>query len=232
MYTRAPGFATRDKSAVQAPVFIDTNLLPNVFCRALTAGVRPRRALTTVRQPQDQRKSHETYLSAKPPQACPYPRLPGPHENPRWPRGDQSPSRQGPSATDASLTARSRSFRPTDRLKQAADFDAVFSRGTRASDRYFTFIALPNHLETARLGVAVSKKALRLAAERNRVRRLIRETYRLSVARDFPLDLVVMVKNTARDVPSPVLTAALNQRWLTIPGFHHRLTRELNEASP
>jgi ribonuclease P protein component len=108
----------------------------------------------------------------------------------------------------------------------------VFGSGTRASDRYFTFIALPNHLEKARLGVAVSKKALRLAAERNRVRRLIRETYRLSVARDFPLDLVVMVKHTARDVPSAVLAAALNQRWLTIPGFHHRLTRDLNEASP
>ena len=24
----------------------------------------------------------------------------------------------------------------------------------------------------------------------------------------------------------------VNQRWLTIPGFHHRLTRDLNEASP
>ena len=78
----------------------------------------------------------------------------------------------------------------------------------------------------------MSKKALRLAAERNRVRRLIRETYRLSVARDFPLDIVVMVKQTARDIPSAELVAALNQRWLTIPGFHHRLKRDSNEASP
>lgn len=76
----------------------------------------------------------------------------------------------------------------------------------------------------------MSKKALRQATERNRIKRLIRETYRLSVARSVPLDLVVMVKNTARDVPASVLATALNQRWITVPEFHQRLTRALHEA--
>lgn len=77
----------------------------------------------------------------------------------------------------------------------------------------------------------MSKKALRLASERNRVKRIVRETYRLSMARHVPLDLVVLVKATAKDTAASSLVTALNQRWLTVLEFHQRLRRAQHEAS-
>jgi len=230
VYTRILSRATDLGGPSQTAVFIDTNLAAPVFCRALTQPRRRRESKHQNASPLTRDFHHETHLSAQPPKARPHPWLPRSHENPRWSRRTESAAREGPATSNAGLITRSQKFRQTDRLKQAVDFDAVFSRGTRASDRYFTFIALPNHLDHSRLGIAVSKKALRQATERNRVRRLIRESYRLSVARAVPVDLVVMVKNTAKDVPASVLATALNQRWLTVPEFHQRLQRALHEA--
>jgi ribonuclease P protein component len=51
---------------------------------------------------------------------------------------------------------------------------------------------LPNGRPDARLGTAVAKKILRRAVDRNRVKRLIRESFRLRQHDLAGLDLVVM----------------------------------------
>ena len=75
-----------------------------------------------------------------------------------------------------------------DKLLKAADFDRVFNKSVRSSDRYFTVLARPNDHKHSRLGLAISKRKARLAVGRNRLKRLIRENFRLtqqSVCADY-----------------------------------------------
>lgn len=50
----------------------------------------------------------------------------------------------------------------------------------RFNGRLMTAFALPNGLEHHRFGITASRKAVGNAVERNRVKRLLRETFRLS----------------------------------------------------
>ena len=65
------------------------------------------------------------------------------------------------------------------KLLKAVDFNHVFDKAVRSSDRYFTVLARPNKLLHARLGLAFTKKRVKLAVARNRLKRITRESFRL-----------------------------------------------------
>jgi len=65
------------------------------------------------------------------------------------------------------------------KLLKAADYNHVFDKPVRSSDRYFTVLARPNKLLHARMGTAFSKKRVKLAVARNRLKRISRESFRL-----------------------------------------------------
>jgi len=72
-------------------------------------------------------------------------------------------------------------------------------------------LARLNQLSRARLGLAVSRRALPHAVDRNRVRRLARESFRhLELA---PLDYVVMAKKDARAATNPELRSSLDRHF-------------------
>lgn len=48
----------------------------------------------------------------------------------------------------------------------------------RVQSKEFLFLALNNQLEFNRLGLVIGKKSLKLATDRNLIKRLIRETFR------------------------------------------------------
>ena len=77
--------------------------------------------------------------------------------------------------------------------------------------RHFQVMGRPNELGHARLGMIVSKRLFSRAVDRNRIRRLIRETFRMSVHTFPALDLVVRPYNLLeKDVAVEDLSAALN----------------------
>jgi ribonuclease P protein component len=65
-------------------------------------------------------------------------------------------------------------------LRKAVEFRRVYAGGKRLDGRLMTAFALPNALEHHRLGITASRKAVGNAVERNRAKRLLRETFRLS----------------------------------------------------
>jgi len=69
-------------------------------------------------------------------------------------------------------------FPPALRLRKRREFDAVFRDGTRASDAVLAVHALPNGGADPRLGLAVGK-AVGGSVVRNRVKRRLREAFRL-----------------------------------------------------
>ncbi len=93
----------------------------------------------------------------------------------------------------------------------------VFHDGARASDARFTVLASPNGLDRARLGLAISRKAAALATERNRLKRLARETFRANRERLIGFDLVVMARAAAVAASNAELRTSLDTLYQGIP---------------
>ncbi len=84
------------------------------------------------------------------------------------------------------------------RLRRRSDFDRVYRRRHSVSDDRLIVYGLPNGLEHSRLGLSVSRK-FGGAVDRNRVKRLLREAFRLS-RKELPegLDLIVIPRPATR----------------------------------
>jgi ribonuclease P protein component len=74
------------------------------------------------------------------------------------------------------------------RLRRRAEFTRVYERGARLRGRFMTCFALPNGLDSPRLGIAASRK-IGNAVTRNRAKRRIRELYRQAKPLK-PIDIV------------------------------------------
>jgi len=67
-------------------------------------------------------------------------------------------------------------------LRHASEFRHVYTHGKRYDGQLMTAFIQPNGLSHHRLGITASRKATGNAVERNRSKRLLRETFRLSGA--------------------------------------------------
>lgn len=66
-------------------------------------------------------------------------------------------------------------------LRGSQDFQKVYRRGKRYDGVLLTAFVLPNTLSHNRLGITASRKAVGNAVQRNRARRLLKETFRLRI---------------------------------------------------
>ena len=87
----------------------------------------------------------------------------------------------------------------------------MFSRPQRAADAFFTVLAISNGGEPARLGLAVSKRQVKRAVDRSRLKRLARESFRVRRETLAGLDLVVMAKSAATSTDMGRLARSLTQ---------------------
>lgn len=99
------------------------------------------------------------------------------------------------------------------RLLSSTDFRQVFSAGKRYRGNEFTVIARPNDLDHARLGLAISRRSAARAVDRNRLKRLIRESFRTTAAQLHPVDIVVQATPSARLKTNIRLADALHEAW-------------------
>lgn len=89
------------------------------------------------------------------------------------------------------MTMRKLTFSKTKRLTHAREFQRVFARKKSAADSLVVIYACENELDHPRLGLTVSRK-VGSAVDRNRIKRLCREAFRLNQY-DLPaLDLVLI----------------------------------------
>lgn len=114
-------------------------------------------------------------------------------------------------------TLRDFAFPPAVRLRTAAEFSPVFRHGRRVADQCFVLLARPNQGVTARLGLAVARKAVRRAVQRNRMKRLIRNSFRERRQQLAALDIVVLVKADAPAFSNQALYDRLARLWQELP---------------
>jgi ribonuclease P protein component len=119
-------------------------------------------------------------------------------------------------------------FSRQNRLLKPAEFRSVFKRHNRSEDQYLKVLARENTSAHHRLGLAVAKKNCRRAIDRNRIKRLVRESFRHHVAGSTggtPMDFVVMSKAESNAVANTVLYRSLERHW------HKLLTRAGREQT-
>jgi ribonuclease P protein component len=99
------------------------------------------------------------------------------------------------------------------RLRRPGDFAALRASSGRAGGRCFHMRFRVNELGHARLGLAISKRVSKRAVERNRIKRLVRESFRQVRHRLPPVDLMVMAREQAATVPGPQLLVEIDALW-------------------
>jgi ribonuclease P protein component len=99
------------------------------------------------------------------------------------------------------------------RLRHKRDFDAAYARGRRLSDGFFTVIATSNESGAPRLGLSVAVRTAGGGVARNRIRRIIRESFRLHQHEIPAVDLVVSMRSAARGAARAELRASLAALW-------------------
>ncbi|MFQ5635580.1 MAG: ribonuclease P protein component [Gammaproteobacteria bacterium] len=104
-------------------------------------------------------------------------------------------------------------FTRRDRLLTAADFDRVFGNCRRSADELFTVLYRSGGLGYPRLGLAIAKKRIRRAVDRNRLKRLIRESFRVARPELPRADIIVMAREKAARADHAVLIASLERHW-------------------
>lgn len=93
-------------------------------------------------------------------------------------------------------------------LKLNHIFRRLYRNGNQAANRFLVLYCKRNHLHENRVGITVGKK-LGKAVTRNRVRRRLREIYRLHESRFLPgYDLVVVARSQAVGASYDQLTRA------------------------
>ena len=99
----------------------------------------------------------------------------------------------------------SQTFGKDDRIRKRQDYLRIYEQGVRIHSARFTIITCRNQSGIRRLGTTVSKKAGN-AVQRNRIKRLLREFFRLNKSRlPASQDIVIIAKRgilplTYRDV--------------------------------
>lgn len=82
------------------------------------------------------------------------------------------------------------------RLITSAGFQAVFHKARyKVSCQHLLILAIPNNLSRPRLGLVIGKRHVKLAAQRNRVKRLLRESFRHNQHLLAGLDMVILARS-------------------------------------
>lgn len=102
------------------------------------------------------------------------------------------------------------------RLLTPSQFSRIFDQPVKAVSDHFTFLAKFNDLDHPRLGLTIAKKKEKTAVGRNRIKRNIRETFRLNQQNLPNIDIVVLARDNIGTADNRQLQRQLNKLWKKI----------------
>ena len=106
------------------------------------------------------------------------------------------------------------SFGKERRLLNASDYSQVFEGAeARASHRHLLLLGRTNAGPGHRLGLVIAKKNVRLAVQRNRVKRIAREVFRTLPESETSMDVVLLARRGLDQLDNQTLAATLREQW-------------------
>ena len=116
-------------------------------------------------------------------------------------------------ATDTPVSSKTGRFTRQQRLIRPQQFKRVFSRSVRVGDDYFAVLGQNSGQPVARLGLAIARKHIKKAVGRNRIKRLVRESFRHQQALLAGLDIVVTLRRDASQLSNRLIQESLIKHW-------------------
>ncbi len=114
----------------------------------------------------------------------------------------------------ANKTNLEQQFSRNQRLLLPSDYQFVFNKPIRSSDKLLTILAKVKISQSrARLGLAVAKKSVKTAVHRNRIKRLSREFFRLNQDKIFSADYVILVRRGIDKMDNSVINQSLAKQF-------------------
>lgn len=105
-------------------------------------------------------------------------------------------------------------FPKTARLLTSGDYSNVFQLvDARVSSKHFLILARGKSLPAARLGIIVAKKHVKRAVQRNRIKRILRESFRLKHQSLPHVDIIVLAKKGIDKLDNAECASELEYLW-------------------
>ena len=98
------------------------------------------------------------------------------------------------------------------RLLNKADYDAVFSKSVKVSDSTFLVLIHKTSRSQSRLGLIISKKVDKRAVQRNRIKRISRESFR-SMKFSASYDCVVLARPHISKLSNKEIFQSIDSLW-------------------
>lgn len=105
-------------------------------------------------------------------------------------------------------------FSRSHRLLSSGDFQQVFDANDfRVSKRHFLILIRCSEEDTPRLGMVMSRKKVRFAVDRNRCKRIVRESFRTHQEQLKGCELIFLARPGLGELPSKELHKQLERQW-------------------
>lgn len=102
-------------------------------------------------------------------------------------------------------------FNKSHRLLTKIDYDRVFNKAKKIVTKHFIILHSENYIGHARLGIAITKKVIHKAHDRNRIKRILRESFRTNKLK--ATDIIFLAKKGLNKLDNSDLANELQQTW-------------------
>ena len=100
------------------------------------------------------------------------------------------------------------------RLLGASDFQPVFKNARfKVSCQHLLVLAVPGNLVCPRLGLVIAKKNISRAVDRNRVKRILRESFRHNQGLLPAVDIVILARSGIGSLGKHVIRSKIEKLW-------------------
>lgn len=124
-------------------------------------------------------------------------------------------------------------FGPECRLLTAGQFKNVFDGATRkTSGPYVLLLAKANTTDQPRLGLVIAKKSVRRAVDRNRIKRIARDSFRLNKPELGDLDIVVLARKGLGELDNAALHELFKTMWRKLSRSTDKPPRSRHSGPP
>lgn len=111
------------------------------------------------------------------------------------------------------------------RLLTASDYKAVFGKAElKVSSPQLLILAIKSGYEDPRLGLVIAKKHIRLAVERNRLKRLLRESFRKQQQLLIEMDIVILARSGSDKLDNENFVTLVEKMWQDLMRRQKRLS--------
>jgi ribonuclease P protein component len=109
------------------------------------------------------------------------------------------------------------SFGKSLRLLDANDYKCVFDDARfKLSKKEILILARPNSTQGPRLGLVIAKKSVKHAVQRNRIKRLARESFRMQQCQLQGIDAIVLARRGLDQLDNTHLRSLFDRLWLQL----------------